>query len=552
MKIHSCIYCICCSGTKSKPKRLCPLCEQRFTHLRLHLQGVKHKDHPTLKKLHELMSLETKATGKEKKNIRLQRLKEVERIKKEGIIKANKLRIASNPRIKTTLLESERQSIVEAPKVVCSVCHGTFNERYFYKHKRNCASDRQQVPEPKSIRESEALNEDYSKILKNMQKDEFFEIIENDSDILYVGKKIYDTCKPRKERITRKKARQTMRQLAKLKCFTKLDSLSQLFHLDNLDNLEKAIKKMTHDDGDDTECIKPGLKANMGNMIKQTIDILLNRFLILKDYEKVQDLKNFQKVFTSSVYYQSFFGDAQYMLEEKSQKETRLPKSLPIEEDFQSVIKKTQEAIQTIQSIQSHHEFVWARQLVFVLGTLLNGKRGSECEMIEVDDWVSRNNWIDTASLRPEDTKLLEEYGLLFFMGKKRLRKGLTPIIFPKLCHNVLDMLADEEIRLKVGVNPNNKHLFAYTEMSPDGALGYNELNEVCKKFNIPKFNATAVRHRAISGFWDLPMQNEQQILSFLDYVGHDYHTDKNIYACPPALPILRSIPGIFEGINKV
>ncbi len=58
-------------------------------------------------------------------------------------------------------------------------------------------------------------------------------------------------------------------------------------------------------------------------------------------------------------------------------------------------------------------------------------------------------------------------------MGKGDQR---LPFFFPVRCEAVLEMLADSAIRERVGVSMSNNFLFAYTDASSDGAVGYNDI----------------------------------------------------------------------------
>ncbi len=90
--------------------------------------------------------------------------------------------------------------------------------------------------------------------------------------------------------------------------------------------------------------------------------------------------------------------------------------------------------------------------------------------------------------LNDEDAKLMQKYAMTFVMGKERNGgECLVPVFFSKMTKS--------KIRKQAGVSSTNRYLFAYTEMSHDGCLGYNELHSICKKLDIPTISAIPVRH---------------------------------------------------------
>ena len=192
-----------------------------------------------------------------------------------------------------------------------------------------------------------------------------------------------------------------------------------------------------------------------------------------QDKEKGQS--DFQEVFNAPTYYTRVFGASEYQLHEKSQKETRKPKSLPKEDHLQMVYQYLEDELTSVEKhgINTVHDYTHARRVGYVYGTLLNGKRGSAYSKIECIDWIERNAWIDLAMMQERDHQLLDNWAVLFFMGKDRKKKGLEPIVYPKQTHKVLDMLVDPVIRKKAGVSEENTYLFAYTETSDEGAIGY-------------------------------------------------------------------------------
>ena len=95
----------------------------------------------------------------------------------------------------------------------------------------------------------------------------------------------------------------------------------------------------------------------------------------------------------------------------------------------------------------------------------------------------------------------------------------------------MLEMLADSAIRERVGVSASNKFLFAYTDASSDGAVGYNDIKHLCIQLHIKVITATGMRHRASMALWGMTI-SESQIDGFTKHIGHQKQMDKNVYMC--------------------
>ena len=128
----------------------------------------------------------------------------------------------------------------------------------------------------------------------------------------------------------------------------------------------------------------------------------------------------------------------------------------------------------------------------------------------------------------------------------------MVPIVYPKKTHPIMDMLSNLSIRRMAGVSDSNTFLLAYTMASDNGAVGFNEIDFICKHYGIDTIAPLAVRHRYATRFRNIPDVHQEKIMIFLDHIGHDIKTDQNSYVSPPALQILRIIPKLLEEIKKV
>ena len=127
----------------------------------------------------------------------------------------------------------------------------------------------------------------------------------------------------------------------------------------------------------------------------------------------------------------------------------------------------------------------------------------------------------------------------------------LLPVFFPARCEAVLEMLADSTVQQRVGVSMSNKFLFAYTDASSDGAVGYNDIRHLCIQLDIRIITATGMRHRASTALWGMTI-GESQIDGFMEHIGHQKQMDKNVCACPPALRAMKTVTLLLEEINRV
>ena len=142
--------------------------------------------------------------------------------------------------------------------------------------------------------------------------------------------------------------------------------------------------------------------------------------------------------------------------------------------------------------------------------TLLNVRRGIEAARLLVTDWVQHHEWVEGVKLTVSHKALLRCYSVAFVMGKG---DSLLPVFFPANCIAALDMLADSNVREKAGVSNSNRFLFAYSEKSQDGSIGYNEIRNLCKQIGIEVITATGMRHRASTAFWSMDVSEEDIVL---------------------------------------
>lgn len=534
-----------------KPSRPCLFCNVLFRDVRRHIFS-KHSDEPRIK---DILDKERAGTIGRK-----ERIKGFDRIRKEAILAENKIRLATG-NISSKDFLCERKA--SGKKVMCSLCKGFFKVDYFVRHKAQCTktTTSQSVeitPIPKSVTleaacsTSKTLEIDsiWNKLYSNMRKDKYFDVIDNDEVIKLVGKQIFECRKPNKKKEATMKARSAMRRLARLVTLTEDVTIGyELFTLRNCHNLENAINEMCKMESADST-VKAGLKIALGTLIKLCCRLLIPHFMITDQKDKASAVKEFQDVFTAPTYYARLFSAAEYQLKEKRQRENRKPAALPAEENVSTLHRFLNEEISRLlsQGVNSKANFVRLRRCTVAYITLFNAKRGSEAARLQLTDWTDRASWIPE-EVDDEAADLLKRYSVTFVMGKG---DGLVPVFFPNNAIQALNILADKDTRCMAGVSENNKFLFPYTEMSDDGSIGYNEIKVVCEMISIPIITATSIRHRASTKLWAMEGVNEQRVNSFMEHLGHHKDIDKNIYACPPALRVLKDVTPILENITQV
>ena len=393
--------------------------------------------------------------------MRKKRLSIIVQLRKDGISKKNQSLLATSTKPSVVLQCQKKSRKLDSSQVICSKCHGVYNETYYYKHKKRCLAV---TPEPTQTSTCK------SKLLGGrMKKDEYYDIISKDSVLQLIGESIFQTAKPRKERQKKEAARAAMRRLARLMDLMDIKTGNEIFNVDNTKELEDAIEKMCHSDNIKKE-EKSGLKVGIGNLLKTCCSILIPHYIGQRKPESATEVENFQKVFLSSFNYARVFGIADYRLKEKSQKETRAPQQLPDEDRVQQLVENLESDIDILEkqvrspSTCNTSTFVKTRRVCHVYSFFLNGGRGSGCSTLTIDDWLGRQRWIDEKAKEPGDDAILAKYSVVFASGKFRKGKTLVPVVIPRQMNPLLDFLSNPEVRKNAGINKDNKFLFPLSE----------------------------------------------------------------------------------------
>ena len=527
------------TGSKSgKPSRPCVYCGLYLADIRRHLL-TKHSNEPQIAEL---------ISGKETGVIsRKQSLKIIAQLRRDGIDRKNKELMIHG---KTLLCERRSKTKPSAKKVICSQCRGYFDKYAFYKHKARCAASKKEehdVAIPLAL--ATALDNNNSgklndcNLMAKMTKDDMFSIIEKDSIIQVIGKQIYDARKPNKEKQARDKARNYMRKLAKLSDLVGVKEAQNLFLLENLTALVDAITKICEPEeaGGD---IKSGVKVNLGNMIKMCSRILISHYGVKGDTIRVASIRAFNETFSSPTHYRTVFAEAEYQLVSKRNKVNRKPIALPKKEDVDTLFNFLTCEIEhlTESGINNQRDLIKARKVLVTYLTLGNARRGGEVCHLSLEDYNEREDWINRANLTNEDSEILKHFSLTFVDGKR----GLVPIFLPRDTVPLIDMIATPDVRRKCKVSVSNTFLFPNTGESKDPPVGYNEVCDMCRKAGVKVMTANDVRHDTSTQFWSRMGKEAigpEEVASFMEHMGHSQKIDESIYACPPALKLLRQVP---------
>ena len=115
----------------------------------------------------------------------------------------------------------------------------------------------------------------------------------------------------------------------------------------------------------------------------------------------------------------------------------------------------------------------------------------------------------------------------------------------------ILDVLSDQHMRLKCGIDAENKFLFASTGGSINHAQGYNCIRKVTADAGVTtNLTATKMRHRAATVFAGIEMPESERLL-FYNHMGHSEDVNKNVYQCPPALKELTQVESYLSSLDE-
>ncbi len=532
--------------------RPCPFCMTLQTHLKRHL----FRAHSDKKEIEEIMKLTP----------RKQKLS-INKIRKEGILKVN-LTLAMDKN--AILLCQKRGKAIRAIKdsVTCSICKGFYSRKTYKKH--HCSGSLKKVevaavPMPACtvlLNTQEQADEFNNSLLNKFVQDEAGELCRKDELIRLVGEHLFRNAVSRGPKKTdmRKNAMRDMRRLARIFLHVKesaaaenkqLNSVKDIFDRKNFPYLETAILSLTHKD-DQTQ--KNGLKAQLGYLLKTVIIILKGTYLSKEEDEQASQVEKFEAIL--KLKWRSLFGDAEYANNLKRQQKLRKPEQLPEEGDMLSLRNYTTDQLKHLTGpfeIITNEMYHKIRRLAVCRLTVYNARRSGEPARLLLTEWADAKSgaWLDpnaVSRLEELDRQLINRVKVCYQAGKGV--KHLVPILVPNDTEAALDILADQNIRLTVGVHPNNIYLFANIRGSDHHASGWHEVKKCCQEAGITRqLNATRVRHRASTLYASLELPEEQR-RHFYSHMGHTEQTNRDIYQCPMAIQEATKVGNFFQCLD--
>nr|XP_034299375.1 uncharacterized protein LOC105334630 isoform X2 [Crassostrea gigas] len=531
---------------KSKPKRPCPFCGMLASRLTDHITR-KHKMEESVKA--------ALALPKELRN------REFQKLKKEGIFKANKnLLKEQNPDYSKILVERNQG---RGALAMCSLCKGFYHRNIINRHKKRCSSAEGTTDYPATfnitlLSQPNFSNSYVEEILNRFQETEISAVIRSDDWIQRYGYLCFQNFEGTEKRTEKRSSLMSnLRRLARLFLEFKqiiakenpsieLNSCSQMFDRDFILYIQEAICSITTDK--DTNAVKNGLKVSLRYLISDVCKVMRANYLLMKQDEKAEEMAKFISVL--QLIWPSFFASAEESVVKKRQSDLRRPVRLPSEKEIEKLRDCTKEIIDSL-SVDMYETFDYSkysqlRDAVVCRLTLFNARRGGEPSRMTVKDWEDalQGVWIDQAKVEHvEDDiekKLLCENKIAYIHASKVTK--LVPLLIPKDCWQAMKILTDYEVRRGAEINEDNTYAFPNIKHSKNHASGWIAVNNLCRKAGLERnISATDMRHYVATSYALLDVSpNEREM--FYKHLGHSKQMNENVYQCPPAMKTITQV----------
>lgn len=452
--------------------------------------------------------------------------------------------------------QGERKRRKYQKLVFCSVCICFVSKRFFSRHKKYCQKKNDvEVVEPRSL-DNFKLPDDLKvsdkfvdTILSKLISDEVATVIKNDSQIIFIGNKLYKKLSHKKEKLVtlRNQVRNEMRMLATLYINTKsLDGFKEthnnvldLFDRDNFDHLSDAVENITKYED---QKMKAGQRKNYYYLLRRTGKKFRDRLYQMRDDALSNEVNSFLRVLKSNQ--DILLNKALYNLEKTKQKKSRKPCQFPKEEDINSLFKYIKTKLKLLCSSFTFYStsiFIEIRNLAMTRLTLLNARRGGETGRLLIEEWreAEEGSWIDKQRLKnltEAEKMLIDSMKICYFTGKGN--HHIVPMIIPEDCMKALKILTDPSIRNVCGIMAINEFVFASTKNSDVNFSGWHALKAVCEKLKLQRpdlINATNNRHRVSTLYAALEIPESERNL-FYSHMGHTKEQNVNTYQAPLAV----------------
>ena len=458
---------------------------------------------------------------------------------------------------------------------MCTLCKAFLDTNYFFEHRKRCTKLHEFRSSsgmqghfglaPDLLEKfDEGDDKGFIDLLNRFNNDRKGIICRQNKMIVRFGSYLYKKNRRRKGKQveSRKMVMQNMRMLASLYLeFEKMGrtnglknlKIDDMFNRSNWNVLERAIENLSMTD---EKKLKHGSKLFIGNVIKRAIKIFKGICLIEKNDAGADELDKFSSVL--NLQWNGLFADAEYQVLRNREDSLRRPEQLPIETDVSKVrnytVAEISKILDTPKEKINSSLFVKLRNLAITRITFFNARRGGEPSRILLSEWSSArcNKWINSSRMgrfSDQEKENLVSNKLIYQGGKGTGQ--MVPVIILKDLIPVLDILSDQSLRIKCGVNSQNSFLFPTTHGSLDHAVGYNCIQLITLAAGVSNnLTATKMRHRASTLFADMEMPQEQREF-FYAHMGHSAEINKHVYQCPASTQEIEKVGSYLNSIDE-
>jgi integrase len=487
-------------------------------------------------------------------------------VKKEGILAHNQevLSKGDDTRLQREYSTSKSSQNPEDMRM-CGNCQGFYAAKHLYKHKQDCAriSSRpyakiQTVPISfLNCNSTSTSNPDFDKkVMPSFRDNAIGNMCREDETLRIIGLHQWEKS-AKKDNAAKKSVTADMRHLAKLVLTIRSESRPtftciELFDKTNFKILEKAMKSMTEldDKGENLTKEKNNLKVTLWYLLKTSAMIMVPTYLIADQKEEAEEVETFIKILEHKR--SPIINPAVYEIQIENQERLRQPKRLPLEADIKKIFSYIETEMKQLDVdgiVWDEPKFNHLRGLLIARLTMYNGRRGGEVAKMTLDHWKKAKceTWINQQK-KPQldilDQLLIDRTKLAYIKGKG---KSLVSILIPHDCISATDRLVS--VRMEVGINQENKFLFAAGRGSTEAPQGSQVMTKMCNASGVDLYiTATDMRHRA-SEEYSLLDCTEAEKKTWYDHMGHSAQVSTMVYACPAGI---REVVQVGAFLNKL
>lgn len=351
----------------------------------------------------------------------------------------------------------------------CSNCDMFVSKRYFHKHQSKCRKTFDAEPSGVSIEVDNvpdqfidffsSSGEFKTAILETLRKDKIQKLILEEEYILFLGQKYFEerNHKEAKKNNVRKSTRTEMRNLAILyQAFRTQDVQSNkhgnvldMFDRENFFTLRNTVKDLNT--CKESGRTKPGAIHSTFYTLLRSSKALRDLLHLRKEDEISAEVAQFVK--SLKTHEELFMSGARHKLFMNSQRRSRKPCSLPLEEDIAALydyIRKRMDVVSSVWTFKDKSVYIENRNLAQTRLTLFNARRGGEVSTLSLEDWEDgkMGSWIDQQRLQglsEADKVLVSTMKTIYIPGKGN--RHLVPLLIPDDCIDSMNIICDRKIR---------------------------------------------------------------------------------------------------------